>query len=132
MRMKVGERVIKGTIKKREEAKEIYDNAKAHGQVAALLDQERPNIFTQSVANILPGNQIEVTLQYVDLLPYEAGRYTFAFPTVVGPRFMPGNTSWQDRNRATAGYNCCAGRIQNQLLLLQLVESAPDMIFQLT
>lgn len=90
MRMKVGERVIKGTIKKREEAKEIYDNAKAHGQVAALLDQERPNIFTQSVANILPGNQIEVTLQYVDLLPYEAGRYTFAFPTVVGPRFMPG------------------------------------------
>lgn len=91
MRMKVGERVIKGTIKKREEAKEIYDNAKAHGQVAALLDQERPNIFTQSVANILPGNQIEVTLQYVDLLPYESGRYTFAFPTVVGPRFMPGN-----------------------------------------
>lgn len=90
MRMKVGERVIKGTIKKREEAKEIYDNAKAHGQVAALLDQERPNIFTQSVANILPGNQIEVTLQYVDLLPYESGRYTFAFPTVVGPRFMPG------------------------------------------
>ncbi|MCC7530291.1 MAG: VWA domain-containing protein [Candidatus Melainabacteria bacterium] len=90
MRMKVAERIIKGTIKKREEAKEIYDNAKAHGQVAALLDQERPNIFTQSVANILPGNQIEVTLQYVDLLPYEAGRYTFAFPTVVGPRFMPG------------------------------------------
>ncbi len=90
MRMKVGERVIKGTIKKREEAKEIYDKAKAHGQVAALLDQERPNIFTQSVANILPGNQIEVTLQYVDLLPYESGRYTFAFPTVVGPRFMPG------------------------------------------
>lgn len=90
MKMKVGERVIKGSIKKREEAKEIYENAKAHGQVAALLDQERPNIFTQSVANILPGNQIEVTLQYVDLLPYESGRYTFAFPTVVGPRFMPG------------------------------------------
>ncbi len=90
MKMKVGERIIKGNIKKREEAKEIYDNAKANGQVAALLDQERPNIFTQSVANILPGNQIEVTLQYVDLLPYEAGRYTFAFPTVVGPRFMPG------------------------------------------
>jgi len=90
MRMKVGERVIKGTIKKREEAKEIYEHAKAAGQTAALLDQERPNIFTQSVANILPGNQIEVTLQYVDLLPYESGKYTFAFPTVVGPRFMPG------------------------------------------
>lgn len=90
MKMKVGERIIKGSIKKREEAKEIYEQAKASGRTAALLDQERPNIFTQSVANILPGNQIEVTLQYVDLLPYESGRYTFAFPTVVGPRFMPG------------------------------------------
>lgn len=90
MKMKVGERIIKGSIKKREEAKAIYENAKASGRTAALLDQERPNIFTQSVANILPGNQIEVTLQYVDLLPYESGKYTFAFPTVVGPRFMPG------------------------------------------
>lgn len=93
MKMKVGDRIIKGTIKKREDAKAIYDQAKANGQVASLLDQERTNIFTQSVANILPGNKIEVTIQYVDLLPYEAGRYTFAFPTVVGPRFIPGTTA---------------------------------------
>jgi Ca-activated chloride channel family protein len=90
MIMKVGNRTIHGTIKKREEAKEIYDAAKARGNVASLLDQERPNIFTQSVANIEPGKEVEITIQYIDLLPYEDGKYSFAFPTVVGPRFNPG------------------------------------------
>ncbi|MDZ4834975.1 MAG: VIT and VWA domain-containing protein [Candidatus Melainabacteria bacterium] len=90
MIMKVGARTIHGTIKKREEAKQIYEDAKAHGRVASLLDQERPNIFTQSVANIEPGKEVEITIQYVDLLPYEDGKYSFAFPTVVGPRFNPG------------------------------------------
>ncbi len=93
MVMKIGARTIHGTIKKREEAREIYENAKAHGHVASLLDQERPNIFTQSVANIEPGKEIEITLQYIDLLPFEDGKYTFAFPTVVGPRFNPGGST---------------------------------------
>src|SRR5262245_35385747 len=91
MVMKVGERTIHGTIKKREEARQIYDAAKESGHVASLLDQERPNIFNQSVANIEPGKTVEITLQYVDLLPYEEGRYTFSFPTVVGPRYVPGS-----------------------------------------
>ena len=90
MVMKVGARTIHGTIKKREEARQIYEQAKANGNVASLLDQERPNIFTQSVANLEPNKQVEVTITYVDQLPYEAGTYTFAFPTVVGPRFVPG------------------------------------------
>ncbi|MBX3152499.1 VWA domain-containing protein [Candidatus Obscuribacterales bacterium] len=90
MVMKVGQRTIHGTIKKKEEAKQIYEAAKARGNVASLLDQERPNIFTQSVANIEPGKEVEITIQYIDLLPYEDGKYTFAFPTVVGPRFNPG------------------------------------------
>lgn len=90
MVMKVGQRTIHGTIKKREEAKQIYEAAKSRGNVASLLDQERPNIFTQSVANIEPGKEVEITIQYIDLLPYEDGKYTFAFPTVVGSRFNPG------------------------------------------
>ena len=90
MVMKVGKRTIKGNIKKREEAKQIYEDAKNAGYAASLLEQERPNIFTQSVANIMPGEAIEITLEYVDVLPYESGKYTFAFPTVVGPRFNPG------------------------------------------
>jgi Ca-activated chloride channel homolog len=93
MTMKIGDRIIKGNIKRREEAKEIYEKAKAEGHVASLLDQERPNIFTQSVANIEPGAQVEIEIKYVEMLPYEAGSYSFFFPTVVGPRFIPGSTA---------------------------------------
>ncbi|MCA9467397.1 MAG: hypothetical protein KC643_18400, partial [Nitrospira sp.] len=66
MTITVGDRVVKGKIKKREEARAIYEAAKRRGHVAGLLDQERPNIFTQSVANILPGEQITVTISYVE------------------------------------------------------------------
>lgn len=80
-------RVIDGEIKQRDEAREIYEQAKANGQAAALLDQERPNIFTQSVANILPGQKIEIEISYVQLLKYADGQFEFSFPMVVGPRF---------------------------------------------
>lgn len=89
MTMRIGSRIIRGTIKKKQEAHQIYNQAKAEGHVASLLDQEKPNIFTQYVANIEPGKDIEVTIHYVDVLPFESGFYTFAFPTVVGPRFTP-------------------------------------------
>ena len=90
MTLTVGDRVVKGTIKKREEARAIYEAAKRRGNVAGLLDQERPNIFTQSVANILPGEQITVTISYVETLSYDGGVYSVVFPMVVGPRYIPG------------------------------------------
>jgi Ca-activated chloride channel homolog len=90
MTIQVGDRTIRGLIKKREEAQKIYDQAKQQGHLAALLDQERPNIFTQSVANILPNEQVTVTLSYVQNLNYERGAYEFVFPMVVGPRYIPG------------------------------------------
>lgn len=90
MTIVVGERTIRGVIKNRDEARQIYEAARKAGHVAALLDQERPNIFTQSVANILPGNQVEVKIRYVEALPYESSSYEFSFPMVVGPRFIPG------------------------------------------
>ncbi|MBI2340419.1 MAG: marine proteobacterial sortase target protein [Deltaproteobacteria bacterium] len=90
MFMKIGDRTIHGQIKLREEARKIYEEAKNQGKIASLLDQERPNIFTQSVANIMPGHEIEVTLKYVEVLVYEKGSYEFMFPMVVGPRFIPG------------------------------------------
>lgn len=93
MRMKIGSRTIHGTIKKRDEARQIYEDARQRGYVASLLEQERSNIFTQSVANIEPGKDIEVTLSYIETLPFEGGKYTFTFPTVVGPRFMGSSTN---------------------------------------
>jgi Ca-activated chloride channel family protein len=90
MTIRIGERTVKGLIKRREEARDIYEKAKQTGHVAALLDQERPNIFTQSVANIVPGEQVTVTISYIETLRYEEGSYEFVFPTVVGPRYIPG------------------------------------------
>ena len=89
MTMTVGTRVIHGKIMKREEARQIYETAKTEGKTAALLDQERPNIFTQSVANIMPGESIVVEISYVETLKYEDGAYEFVFPMVVGPRYIP-------------------------------------------
>ena len=89
MTMRVGERVVTGKIKPREEARAIYDEARAAGRVASLLDQERPNVFTQSVANIMPGERVEIEISYVETLGYEDGSYKFVFPMVVGPRYIP-------------------------------------------
>src|SRR6188508_2184033 len=71
MTITIGDRKVKGLIKKRDEARAIYDAAKKQGLVAALLDQERPNIFTQSVANILPGANIKVEISFVEQLKLE-------------------------------------------------------------
>ena len=91
MTMLVGGRTVKGKIKKREEAKQIYEDARRNGNVASLLDQERPNIFTQSVTNIMPGEKVKIVISYVETLKYEDGNYEFVFPMVVGPRYIPGN-----------------------------------------
>ncbi|MCX5797584.1 MAG: VIT domain-containing protein [Elusimicrobia bacterium] len=101
MTLTVADRVIKGLIKKRAEAKEIYEKAKLEGKTAALLDQERPNIFTQSVANIPPGQSITVKLRYLQTLKYEAKVYTFVFPMVVGPRYIPKGDAVPDAGRIT-------------------------------
>jgi Ca-activated chloride channel family protein len=82
---------VRGKILKREEAREVYEAAKSNGQIASLLDQERPNIFTQAVANILPNEKITIEISYVETLKYEDGAYEFVFPMVVGPRYIPGN-----------------------------------------
>jgi Ca-activated chloride channel homolog len=93
MTMIVGDRTVRGKILRREEAEAVYEAAKTGGQTASLLNQERPNIFTQSVANILPGEQIKITISYVETLKYEAGSYEFVFPMVVGPRYVPGSAT---------------------------------------
>ena len=93
MTMKVGDRIVKGEIKERGEARAIYESAKAAGKVASLLDQERPNIFTQSVANIEPGEQVDISISYSETLDWKDGEYRFDFPMVVGPRYVPGGGS---------------------------------------
>ncbi len=93
MTMVIGQRRIVGLIKRRAEARQIYEQALAQGMTAALLEQERPNIFTQSVGNIDPKQEIKIEISYVDVLEYDMGTYEFHFPMVVGPRYIPGGAT---------------------------------------
>ena len=90
LRMKIGERIIEGQIKERGEAKKAYEQAKHEGKRAGLVEQERPNIFTTSVANIAPGDKITVEIEYQETVRYDQGRFSIRFPMVVGPRYIPG------------------------------------------
>ena len=85
--MKIGERIIHARVKEKQEAKKTFEKAKKEGKSATLLEQQRPNVFTMNVANILPGDVIEIELQYTELLVPEDGTYEFVYPTVVGPRY---------------------------------------------
>jgi len=87
MTMTVGEQVIKAQIKERQQAQAEYDQAKGEGKSSSLLNQERPNVFSMNVANILPGDAIAIELHYTELLVPEDGVYEFVYPTVVGPRY---------------------------------------------
>jgi Ca-activated chloride channel family protein len=85
--MQVGERRIKAQIREKQQARAEYQAAKKQGKSAALLEQHRPNVFKMNVANILPGDVIEVELLYTELIVPTDSVYEFVFPTVVGPRY---------------------------------------------
>src|SRR5215470_11937205 len=90
LEIRIGNRVIRSVIKEREEAKRTYEAAKSEGKRAAMVEEERPNIFTASVANIMPGDRIDVRLRYVEPLRWETGKMRIVFPMVVGPRYISG------------------------------------------
>jgi Ca-activated chloride channel family protein len=87
MTMTVGERVVRARIKERGEAKKEFDQAKAEGKSASLLEEQRPNVFTMNLANILPGDVVRIELYYSEVLVPSEGTYEFVYPTVVGPRY---------------------------------------------
>ncbi|MGE0546989.1 MAG: VIT domain-containing protein [Kofleriaceae bacterium] len=87
----IGDRTIAGEIKTKDDARATYANARAQGHTAALLEQDKRNIFRQRIANIAPREPIKVRFEYVELLDYADGHYEIAFPLVVGPRYLPAN-----------------------------------------
>jgi Ca-activated chloride channel family protein len=89
LRLQVGDRIIEGEIRERGAARMVYGEARAAGRRAALLDQERPNIFTTQVGNIGPRESVVVELEYQQLLRYDGGRFSLRFPMVVAPRYVP-------------------------------------------
>jgi Ca-activated chloride channel family protein len=101
MQMRIGDRIIVAKIKEREAAKQEFDTAKKEGKSASLLEQNRPNVFSMSLANIMPNDQIEIELRYTELLVPTDGVYEVVYPTVVGPRYssQPESSSAQEDGR---------------------------------
>ncbi|HKR78898.1 MAG TPA: marine proteobacterial sortase target protein [Nitrospira sp.] len=90
LRMKVGDRTVIGEIRERAEAKRAYEQAKHEGKRTSVVEQERPNVFTVSVANIAPQDRITIQIEYQETVRYDHGEFSLRFPMVVGPRYIPG------------------------------------------
>ncbi len=102
-RMIIGERIIEGQIKERITAKKIYEKAKSAGKKASLIEQQRPNVFTTSLANIAPGEMITIEFEFQQVLEYKDGGYRLRFPLVVGPRYHTGQPLLQDLTHPAPG-----------------------------
>lgn len=96
MEITIGKRKIKGEIKTREEARKEYEQARDSGNRAALLEQERPNVFMTALANIEPNSQVVVKIHYTEKIAYDDGGFRFSFPMVVAPRYVPGDMQVKD------------------------------------
>jgi Ca-activated chloride channel family protein len=90
LRMRVGERTIEGQIREREQARTEYRRAADSGRRTSLVEQQRPNIFTSRLANLAPGEEIEVEIELQQVLRFDEGEVRLRFPLVVGPRYVPG------------------------------------------
>jgi len=90
LRMKIGERIIEGDIKPKKQAQKIYQQAKKEGKQASLVEQQRPNMFTTSVANIAPHDSITVVIEYQQMVSQDANEFSLRFPMTITPRYIPG------------------------------------------
>ena len=90
LEMQVGERRVIGRVRERQQAKVLYQKARAAGNLASLVEQQRPNLFTNRIANIAPGESVLVRMEYVQAASYNSGEFTLRIPTTITPRYIPG------------------------------------------
>ena len=90
LRMRVDDRIVDAEIREKKQARREFDAARREGKRASLLEQHRPNVFQMSIANVMPGETIDVELRYTETIVPDEGVYRFVFPVVVGPRYNGG------------------------------------------
>jgi Ca-activated chloride channel family protein len=90
MRLYIGDRFIEGEIREKEQARKEYEQAKSAGKKTSLVEQQRANLFTTSVANIAPGEKVIVEIEYLEDLRYDDGTFSLRFPMTLTPRYIPG------------------------------------------
>jgi Ca-activated chloride channel family protein len=115
LRVETNGRVIEGQVKEREIAKKAYDEAKRSGRQAGLVEQERPNLFTTSVAQLPPDAEVVVTIEYQETLRYDAGTFRLRVPFAITPRYFPPQhlaalTGLDDAERVGAPFHLDDGR----------------------
>ncbi len=114
LRMKIGERFIEGEIREKEAAKKAYATAKRQGKKASLVEQQRANLFTTSIANIGPGQEVVIEIEYLDTVKYDAGTFSLRFPMTLTPRFIPGTAV---ENRKGSGWSADTSRVADASLI---------------
>ena len=122
LRMRIGERIIEGEIREKEQAKKEYEAAKSAGKKTSLVEQQRANLFITSVANIGPGEAITIQIEYLETIKYDEGSFSLRFPLTLTPRHhrhrrpdppVRHAAARAQGKRLGTGYNECAGRVIN-------------------
>jgi len=130
MQVRLGDRVLHAQIDEKQRARIRHETAKREGKTSALLEQHRPNVFRMNVANILPGDDVQVELRYTELVAPTDGRYEFVFPTVVGPRYhVPATAGGPSHVPATAHLG--EGEASNTRFELNLRFASPLPVHEL-
>ena len=113
LKMHIGERIIEGEVQEKEEARATYEAARESGQRASLVEQERPNMFTTSVANIGPRETIIIEISYLEMLSYDAGKFSMRFPLAITPRYIPGERLEDDLESSGTGWSADTTQVPN-------------------
>ena len=122
-----GEKIVEGEVKESAIARAIYEEARESGYVASLLEQERPNIFTQSVANIEPGATVRIRIATIEMVERKDGVSQYSFPMTVGPRYIPGASalSSQAMPKLPAGWTVREGIVLRGPAKIEVDPAAP-------
>lgn len=134
LRLRIGERIVEGEIQEREQARRTYEVARDAGQRTALVEQQRPNLFTTAVANIPPGAEITVEIAYQHMLDWREGRFSLRVPMAITPRYAGGKASpGAEEAAAPDGWPLLPGELRNTATFgaAQNARSAVDLEVQL-
>ncbi len=104
LRLHIGDRFIEGEIREKAQARKAYERAKQEGKKASLVEQQRPNMFTTSIANIAPGERVVVEIEYLEDLRYDNGSFNIRFPLTITPRYIPGLYERRPRRASVAAW----------------------------
>ena len=130
MTMEVGDEIVQAQIQKIEKAKKTFEKAKRQGKAASLLTQHRPNMFTQHIANLMPGLPIKVTLVYDQTVPFVDGNYELVIPLIVGPRYQPARSGKPPKvvdDGVTVGMKKVSAETQFNQWEIETLPSYPDV-----